>query len=102
MTGKSKAHAIKCEDPFIPYGYHIELNAVSGGIAAVISRVVGIQEITDDFIKIMTKNGNITVSGSSLQIHVFEYKTLQISGKIDNLSFSKKERTRGKRYGENR
>ena len=76
--------------------YHMELNATVGGASVVFSGIKGVVEVSDEFVKIMTKNGTVSISGSRLEISVFEYKTLQIVGKIENISISKKDKTRRK------
>ena len=100
MTEKKKPLREKT-DKHLPVSlYHMELDAHLGGISAVVSGVIGIVEMSDDIIKVMTRMGSISISGSKLNISVFEYKTLQISGKIENISFSKNDRRKGKRSRE--
>jgi len=102
MTGIFKAQSAKREKTPISWGYHMELYGGVNNMSAIISEVVGILEITENLIKVMTRSGNISVSGTSLNIHIFEYKALQITGKIENISFSKKEKNTRRRSYEHR
>ena len=72
--------------------YHMELNATASGASVILGGIKGVVEVSDEFIKIMTKSGTVSIVGSGLIISVFEYKTLQISGKIENISFSNKNK----------
>ena len=76
--------------------YRMEIDVNQSGSAAVINGVIGVVEMSESLIRIMAKYGSVTVCGSRLDIAVFEYKTLQISGKIESISFSQKSDRRRK------
>ena len=96
MTEKKKPPREKMNAPLPISVYHLELDATTNGMSVILSGIKGIVEVADESIKIMTASGTVTVMGTKLNIAVFEYKTLQIVGKIENISISKKDKTRRK------
>ena len=100
MTEKNKPIQEKLDKQVPVSLYHLELDANIGGISAVVSGVIGIIEMSGNLIKLMTRIGSIVISGSRLDILVFEYKTLQISGKIENISFVKVDKRKEKKRSE--
>ena len=79
--------------------FHIEADAKNRYLSILISGVVGVNEFSDFEVSLLTRRDVIKIKGALLNISVMESKTVEISGKIELLSFEK----RGRKYkNENR
>ncbi len=64
--------------------------------------IIGIGELSDESIRLITRKQSITVSGKLLSVSVFEGNSLELVGKIENISLSSARALRGGRNGKNR
>lgn len=88
MTGKNKNACSPAELP----AFRMEAYRSAGGMTSVISGVIGVSSYSDSEVILSSHGGRIIVSGKRLLICVYENGSVEISGKIEGISF---------RYGKN-
>lgn len=94
MTAREKKDGQENKNIVPKWQYHIEGDVVGDRASFIVSGVIGVSEMSDNVIKILTRSGSVTMTGSKLNIVVYEFKCLHISGKIDNIIFFSKEKRR--------
>jgi hypothetical protein len=66
---------------------NIEIRRSAGGVKIVMVGAVGISEFTDNTIAIKCHGTKIQLSGEKIKMNVLENKTLEIYGKVKEISF---------------
>ena len=88
MTEKNKAKEKNREKALKPpSSFHMEADRSRGGMAIVLSGVVGISDFSDDFILLKSHGGRIEVKGKNLFICVYENNAVEIQGKVSGVEF---------------
>jgi len=67
--------------------FHIEADKSPRGISVCVNGVFAILDFTDELALLKLRRGKIKISGHSLEISVFENKTVEICGKISGMEF---------------
>ena len=89
MTKKGKAlDFLKNHRPVLP-SFRVELDGGRGAITLTVSGAVGVKEFSAERVVVACKSDNLDISGEGLKMTVFESKTVEISGKISDISFSR-------------
>ena len=70
--------------------FHLEADAQGTGISLFAEGILGIGELSEENICLITSKERIKISGKILKISVFQQKRIEISGKIENISFMSK------------
>ena len=73
--------------------FHLEADAQGAKISLFAEGILGIGELSEENICLITLKERIKITGKILKISVFQQKKIKISGKIENISFL---RERGK------
>ena len=87
MTEKNKERK---KYPGVPSGlsaFHLEANRNSGGMSVILSGIIGISDFSDSSIELLSHGGRICVTGKQLFISVYENNTLEIVGRIGEITF---------------
>ena len=74
--------------------FHIEGDGGGGILSFLISGVIGIGEYSSESVCLKTAKESLIISGKSLNISVFERKTVEITGKIDTFTINSKNKRR--------
>ena len=86
MTEKNKKAALRAGVGAAMPSYRIEADGGLGFLTLAVFGVVGIGELSDEKIKLITKRESITVTGKVLRVSIFERNSLELVGKIENIS----------------
>ncbi len=97
MTEKKYSNKLSKVKTLISPAFHIEADGSMGMLSILISGTVGIAEFSSEEVKLITKNESIRISGKHINLSVFEQKVVEITGKIENISFSSKSKKGGKK-----
>ena len=92
MTDKSKKERVREFGYKISPAFHIEADGGGGLLSVLVSGVVGIGDFSDKEIKLITKRESLKISGDGIKLSVFEQKTVEITGKVENISICLKKR----------
>lgn len=65
--------------------FNIEITRSTRGVSVVISGAIGIFELTDSQIGVLTHKARVTVLGSKLSLVVYEGRALEISGRVEDI-----------------
>ena len=84
MTEKIEKDRI-AKKPFSEF--HIEADRCSAGLCMYVSGVVGISELSDEAVLLKSHGGRVSVKGKRIKICVFENNTVEVKGKIEEVSF---------------
>ena len=85
MTRKEKnKNAQKCAPIFVP-SFRIEADGRGKYMRVLMSGIVGICELSDESIKLLTKRESLKISGRRLSVSIFESNTVEISGEVDSI-----------------
>ena len=87
MTEKNKERK---KYPGVPSGlsaFHLEANRNAGGMSVILSGIIGISDFSDSSIELLSHGGRIFVTGKQLFISVYENNTLEIVGRIGEITF---------------
>ena len=68
--------------------FHMEADRYGGGMALVLSGIIGISDFSDSFIHLLSHSCRINVKGSALFIRVYESGRVEIVGHIEGIVFS--------------
>ena len=88
MTKKNKTENNLIR-PNIPdlFGFHIEADRTSKGMAIVVSGIIGISDFSDYSILLRSHGGRIAINGKGLFINVYENQSVEIVGKVEEIIF---------------
>ena len=67
--------------------FHLEADKSRSGMSVSISGIIGIGDFTDETVFLRSHGGKVTVAGKRLNVSVYENKTVEISGRIEEISF---------------
>lgn len=73
--------------------FHLEADGRGRSASVMISGVVGVRELSDREISIVTRSETFVVRGELLCVSVLESNRIRIVGVIDSISFSKRKRS---------
>lgn len=68
--------------------FHIEVNRSVRGIAVLASGIIGISDFSEERAVLMSHGGRIIILGKRLSICIYENKTVEISGKVEDIKFT--------------
>ena len=86
MTEKTKRPQLFAARASVFPTYHVECDGRGGFWRVTVSGVIGVAQLSEDEIKLMTVRESLKISGSQIKMSVFERKTVEIFGKINNIS----------------
>ena len=66
--------------------FHVEIDKTRTGYGVVSSGVIRIREVSENKISLKCKEGVVSVLGRRLSISLYENKTVEISGKIEEIT----------------
>ena len=69
-------------------GLSLEIRKTKLGAGVLLSGVIGISELTDSSITVLSHFGRVHFSGECLVLSVFSERTVEIIGKITGVEFS--------------
>lgn len=68
--------------------FHLEMDKNQKGISMLVGGTFSIKEYGDNSCILKTEIGSINISGKGLSISVYENKTVEISGNVEELSIA--------------
>ena len=68
--------------------YRMEMEGGHRGMSVLVSGVRGIEEYAEDRITFYITGGRMILSGSGLRLSVFENKTVEVLGGVEEVRFS--------------
>ena len=74
--------------PQIFSGFFLEARRCARGMYIEIGSIVNISNFTDNEITLKTHSGKINIRGARLSIIIFEFNTVRITGRIEEVGFS--------------
>ena len=98
---KSKKSGINDKLALIQPIYRFEAEGGTDMMRLYLYGIIGIGELCDESILMLTKRQSITVSGQRLCVSVFEGNSIELVGKIENISLSSARCIRGGKNGKN-
>ena len=69
------------------FGFHIEADRTSQGMAILISGIIGISDFSDCSIHLRSHGGRIAINGKGLFINVYENQSVEIVGRVEEIIF---------------
>ena len=87
MTKKSKQDITKQGIPPMLSSFHLEANRSGGGMSLILSGIVGVSDFSDELITLLSHGGRICVSGSKLFICLYENNSIEIEGRVKDITF---------------
>ena len=66
---------------------HIEIDKIYGGISVLVSNVFSILDFNDTTALLKLKKGRVRVCGCGLSVSVYENRTVEICGKLEEILF---------------
>ena len=69
-------------------GFFLEARRCARGMYVEIGSIVNISNITETEITLKTHSGKINIRGMRLSINIFEFNTVRIIGRIEEVIFS--------------
>ena len=67
--------------------FHLEADKSRSGMSVSINGIIGIADFTDETVFLRSHGGKVIVSGKRLNVSVYENKTVEISGRVEEISF---------------
>ena len=67
--------------------FHLEADRSRQGLSVVLSGIIGISDFSDNFINLKGHGGRISVRGKRLFISVYENKSVEIVGRVEEIVF---------------
>ncbi len=93
MTKKSLSRAQRqMIGAYISPGFHLEADGRGKGVSVLISGVVGVRELSESEISVVTRSESFTVKGELLSVSVLESNRIRLSGILDSISFAKRKK----------
>lgn len=74
-------------NPSRPPSFSLEASRVGRGVSLAISGVIGISDYSESEILLKSHGGKIRVCGQRLMLSIYEDKTAEIVGRIEEISF---------------
>ena len=68
--------------------FHIELNRSVRGISLLASGIIGISDFSEECAVLLSHGGRIIVVGRRLSISIYENKTVEVSGRVEDIKFT--------------
>ncbi len=65
--------------------FNMEVTRKGGGASVVISGVLGIFELTDSHIGVLSHKARVGIFGSHLSLLVFQGRVVEISGRVEDI-----------------
>ena len=87
MTEERKDNNLKPQKAKGLSAFHLEADRNRAGLSIVLSGIIGISEFSEDFIYLKGHGGRINVRGKRLFINVYENDSVEILGKVEEISF---------------
>ena len=69
--------------------FHLEADRAASGLRITVTGIIGISELDGNGILLLSHGGRIYISGEQLKIEIYENKTVEICGRIGEISFGK-------------
>lgn len=87
MTEKKKKEKTGFAPKGILPGFRIEADGRGNFLSVTFIGILSLKEFSSTEIKLLTKRESLIVCGKKLEISVFENKTVQIEGEIEEIKF---------------
>lgn len=68
--------------------FHLEADRCTRGMSLLIGGIIGISDFTDECAVLMSHSGRITVLGKRISICIYENKTVEVSGRVEDIRFT--------------
>lgn len=68
--------------------FRLEANRCGGGMSIMLSGIIGVNDFSDESITLLSHGGRICVSGNKLFISLYENNTIEIVGRVKEITFS--------------
>jgi hypothetical protein len=89
MTFENKRKfANKVESPKGFSGFQLVADRDRAGLAIMLTGIIGITDFSDEFIHLKGYGGRISVRGKGLFISIYENHTVEVVGRVEEISFN--------------
>lgn len=68
-------------------GFHLEADRSSGGMAILLSGIIGVSDFSDSSIHLRSHGGRVVINGKRLFINLYENHSIEIVGKVEEIVF---------------
>ena len=66
-------------------GFHLEADKIARGVSVSVAGVISVLDFTDEVAVLRVREGRVKISGSALEITVYESKTVEIKGRVSGV-----------------
>ena len=87
MTEKNNVGHNKSDKPRPSSSFHLEAERSRKGMAIIIGGIIGISDFSESQIILNSHSGRIAVEGKHLFISVYEGGNVEVSGRVEVISF---------------
>lgn len=67
--------------------FHLEADRSRNGMSVFISGIIGIGDFSDESAILLSHSGKVAVLGKRLNVSVYENRTVEINGRVEEISF---------------
>ena len=78
----------KANKSALPHGFYLSCERVVGGISMLVGGIISVVDFTEDRAELLSHTGRVIVSGYRLSMTVFENKSIEIFGGIEDIKFA--------------
>lgn len=97
MTSKKKKDNINKPAPLFFPTFRIEADGRGKHMRVLVSGIVGISELSDESIRLLTRRESLKISGRRLYVSIFEGNTVEIAGEIECIGRGARNRAESKK-----
>lgn len=78
----------KNAEPNMPEGFYLACERVSGGVSVIVGGVMCVTDFSPEAVMLAGHTGRISVFGRGLAMSVFENKSIEIKGRVEEIKFA--------------
>ena len=75
-------------EPNMPDGFYLACERVTGGISVIVGGIMCVTDFSPEVVMLAGHTGRISVSGKRLVMTVFENKSIEIKGSVEEIKFA--------------
>ena len=68
-------------------GFYLSCERSPGGVSLLVGGIIGVSELDSGQTELLSHSGRIRVGGRDLRLTVFENKSIEINGAIEDIKF---------------
>ena len=75
-------------EPNMPDGFYLACERVTGGISVIVGGIMCVTDFSPEAVMLAGHTGRISVLGKRLAMTVFENKSIEIKGRVEEIKFA--------------